>query len=261
MKISYFLSFAVFIFSHFVYSNGCENSFLDTVTQNVRRIYNDLQSKNTETQFQALREVRTINPDIEAINQLILPFLQSKSPRVRFAALKVIGDSINIFPQAVGALLLHVRQEPSLSIKKWITRKIQHIPSNEKQAFYQGRKIVEAITQLNAHFTQINHWFNSILGIKDLQTAQTIVNIALQKQEKDRTPIERESIRLYEKTEVLTTSFKNLLLSLPYKTHMELMGSFYYYIHYTEQLVIIHKDVNIFIYFFYENLHNISSSK
>ena len=259
MKDFYLLKLLILLFfSHFVYSSSCENSFIDTAAQDVQRIYADLQSKNAETQIKALYAIRDVRLDIETINQLIKPFLQSKNSRIRFAALQVIGDSINIFPQAIGILLSHSKQESSRFLKKWLVKTTQHIPLHEKQAFYRGRKIAEIIVQFNTHLTNINSWFRSVLGIKDALTPLIIIETALNKQEKDRDSIEQTSVELYEKTTFLTTHLRQLLLSLPYKTYMEFMHSLHYYIKYTEPLKM-NMELNILIQLFYEELASSSS--
>ena len=257
MKNSYL--FSLIIFSNFVYSNECENQFLDTIVRSVQNLQEDLRGNNEEEQLKAIQEIRDIGPSSETINRLIIPLLKSNNPQVRLSAVQVIGGGAGLYPQFIGVLLLHLRKEDSQQILTWIQNRISHIPPNVRWQFYQGEKIARDINRLNRHFKEMKYWFDTILGITTNENVAAAIESARSKDKQDRNTMEKETVKIYQETVVLVTVLKKSLLDIPHKTYKGFMSFLYAYMKYSQRPVYISTEVQMVIQFFYENFDDILS--
>lgn len=252
-----FLIFLLF-FSCFTYSNECASQFISRVLRDVRHIQKDLTSSSKQKQLTALRHIRDIRPDNLTINKWVLPFLKSKDTPLRFSAIRIITESIDMYPQFISTLLLHLKHEKSSLIIKFINGTISDITPLDRKIFYQGKDIVDNIERLNAHFNKLNQWFTQ-LGLLHPSGINRWLNKVLQKNTADRSIVEQETFKLYQETTILTEALKKSLLNTPSTTYTDFTQFLKNYVKYSGRPVLILKGVDNFIRFFYSNLHKINS--
>ncbi len=244
------LCFFISLFSHPAYSSECVDQFLNNIVNDVQRIQQDLKSSDTIRQLKALREMKSIKPNSASVSKWVLPFLNSEEAVLRLFAVQIIADSMNEHHQFIGALLLHLEHETSNLIAKFINGKIN--PSDRK-TFYRGKDIVDRIEQLNTHFNKMNQFFAQ-LGIKHPKHLHNWIDKVLKKNAENRNAVEKDFIRFYQETRILTTNLREALSPTnTYEDFFELVGA---YAKYTGRTVYFNDDVNMFIQYFYDNLRN-----
>ena len=202
------------------------------------------------------KKMRNIKPDNITINQWVLPFLKSKDIFLRLSALRIIIDSIDMYPQFISTLLLHLRYENSSFIIRFINKKISYITPLDKKTFYQGKEIVDNIESLNVHFNRLNQWFIQ-LGLLHPNDINRWINTVLKKSTANRNKEEQETFALYQETKKLTEDLENSLLNTPSKTYSDFLQFLKNYTKYSGHPVYINKDTNNLIQFFYLNFHTI----
>ena len=247
------------LFSCFIYGNECASQFMEKAVRDVQHIQEGLESSNKKQQLTALRKIRDIKPDNTAINNWVLPFLQSKDVALRFSALRIITDSIDMYPQFVSTLLIHLRHETSHLIINLINDKMSHITPFDKKAFYQGKDIVDNIELLNVHLNKLNQWFIQ-LGIQSPSDTNRWINKVLQKNTEDRNTIEQETFNLYRESAILTGVLKKSLLNIPPRTYEDFIHFLKKYVKYSGHPVFIDKDVNNLIQLIYLDFHKTNTN-
>ena len=252
------------ICSHFTYSDSCENQFLDQLAQDAQNVYHRLQSKHPKTQLEAIQEIRELQPDVGSVVQTIVPLLRSENSPVRLAALRLMGDYTDVFPQFIGIFLWYIKKEPSPLIRKWMDQQLKDIPANVRSGFYQGKTLVDRIHQLSHHLTEMHDWLRTIFGANFVQQSKVIMAIAAEKDEKDRSVLEQEIFKLSVQTATLSVNLRQALLSIDFRTYKDFMFFLSEYVKYSGHDVYMSSEVTAIIQIFYQNykkhFHDLHSS-
>ena len=256
-----YLCFLIFValFSFSAYGSDCAGQFIENAIRDIRHIQTDLKNSNKKRHFTALHKIRHIKPDDITINKWVVPFLQSEDTSVRLSAIRIITDSLDMYPQFISVLLIHLKHENSNLIKQFINDKISHITPLDRKIFYQGKDIVDSIEQLTAHFNKLNQWFIQLYALH-LGDINKWLNEVLKKNTADRNRVEQKTFELYQETNILIEILKRALLNTPSTTYKEFLQFFRNYMEYSGRSIVIRKDINHWIQVFYLNFHEISSN-
>ena len=250
-----FFIFLIF-FSYLAYGSDCASQFIDKAVHDFQQIQEDLKNPNKQRQSIALLKMRDIKPDKVTINNLIFPFLKSEDPSLRFSALQIITESIDMRPKIIGILLLHLQHENSNFIIQFINNELRDITPLDRKKFYQGKNIMDNIERLNVQFDKLNWWFTQ-LGILHPNDVNNWLDEVLKKNAKNRNIVERETFKLHQETQIITKALSWSLLNTPSKTYDELVDYVKIYMKYSGRHAYFNPDVNNWLHFFYLNFHKI----